>query len=242
MTSQIAVILPSDGSRARLWRDPALSPGVNRRRNSRFLDEQFALEYLVDFQCGAAAARCGITRNPDAAGRALARRPRVQALIQAETESRRIRLQIDADFVLQALMQQYVRLSGMLGQDISALYSDSGSIKPLVEWPTVWRTRLVTEIHSQDTFEYSKDGTQAGESKTWDKSGVITKIKRESTLAIEKEMRECLKVIGQHINVKAFPTQEKSAELHLHIHAEVTAKLQAALIREAKLIEVKNHE
>lgn len=174
-------------------------------RLPRHIEPQFAQEYLLDFDVAGAAERCGVIRSAKYFGNALLKRPRVQALIRTEMESRRIRLQIDADFVLQSLMQQYVRLTGMLGHDIGALYASDGAIKPISEWPTVWRTRLITEIHSEDTFEYSTDGVQAEKSKTRDKAGVVTKIKRETHLGIERELRETLLEIGRHVNVRAFP-------------------------------------
>ena len=54
----------------------------------------------------------------------------------------------------------------------------------------------------------------------------------------QKEKRETLAEIGRHIDVKAFPVPDKGGDLHLHLHAEITSKLQGALQREAKLIDV----
>lgn len=205
-------------------------------RLPRDIEPQFALAYLKTFDVEQAALEVGVIRSPRYFGNALLKRPRVRAMVNAEIEARKLRLTIEADFVLAELLRQYARLSSMLGHDMSLLYSDTGAIKPISDWPAVFRERLITEIHSQDTFERSTDGEQAEERQSWDKSGTVTKVKRESTLAIEKEIRATLQMIGQHINVKAFPVAEsKGGDLHLHLHAEVTSRLNAALARERRL-------
>lgn len=193
----------------------------------RDIDQIFAREYLKDLDVAKAAERVGILRSVRHFGNALLKRHRVQAIIQAEMQARRVRLQIDADFVLSELMRQLARLTAMLGQDIGELYAESGAIKPLAEWPALWRQRLVTEIHSQDLYEYSSDGVQAGESKTWDKSGTITKIKRESTLAIEREIRATLRQIGEHVDVKAYQAPGTQVNVVV-VTAERARELDAA--------------
>ena len=207
-------------------------------RLGRDANHIFAQEYLKDLDVGAAAERMGIMRSPGYFGRALFNRPAVQREIQLAVESRRLRVQCDADLVLSDLMRQLARLTAMLGQDIAELYTEAGNVKQIQEWPDVWRRRLVTQIESQDTFERSHDGTVADEAgrKSWDKSGTVTKIKRESTLAIEREIRETLKTIGQHTQVNAFPRPNVTLETHVHLHAEIVAKLQGALQREQKML------
>jgi len=169
------------------------------------MEPTFAREYLVDFDIANAARRCGISKSPLAFGRAMMRRESVQQIIVREIAERRVRLQIDADYVLQQLLAQLGRLLLMSNRSIKDIYASDGTLRPIEEWPEIWLERLVTEIHSQDTYELSSDGVIAGERRSWDKSGRITKVKRESTLAIEREIRLTLAEIGRHVNVRAFP-------------------------------------
>lgn len=126
----------------------------------------------------------------------------------------------DAKEVLFELMRQLARLMCALdelreqvGQDLADLYDEeTGLLAPIHAWPEVWRRHLAVEVETREGARRSDDGVQAGESKAWDKDGEIKKVKRESPLAIraeirqtEREIRECLKTIGNHVQVKAFP-------------------------------------
>lgn len=216
--------------------------GMRMPRDDGF-QRTFALAYLETLDSEEAALKAGVWRNARYYGNKLLKRPSVRRIIAEEQEARRIRLKIDPDFVLSALCRQLARLYAMQGQDIAELYTQDGKLKPIREWPAIFRRGLVAEIHTEETFEYSKDGVQAGESKTWDQSGQVTKIKRADALAIEKQITTTLAEIGRHVNVKAFPVPVSAGgDLHLHLHQEVTAKLQEALQREARLIEAKTDD
>lgn len=126
---------------------------------------------------------------------------------------------LDAAEVLRELIRNYAgllvqeaRLQSMLGHDIAELYDERGNVKAIALWPEKWRTMLVVEIESRESSERSHDGTTEDKEGGWDKTGELKKVKRESTLAIEKELRDCkraqvdcLKVIGNHQKVRAFP-------------------------------------
>jgi uncharacterized protein (DUF2267 family) len=121
----------------------------------------------------------------------------------------------DAQEVLRELIRQLARLTSQaqrlhadLGHDLKDLYSETGVLRPVADWPEAFRTRLVVEMETREEFGRSQDG---GDS-SWDKTADIRKIKRESTiqiertlLAVEKEIRECVSEIGRHVDVKAFP-------------------------------------
>lgn len=200
-------------------------------RHARFVEE-----YLIDFSPQNAAFRAGFRYK--LAGAHLMQRMDVRIAIRQAQLDRSRRVQFTADHVLIAMVAQLSRLTSMLGHNVKEIYREDGSLLPVHEWPAHWGERLITEIHSEDTYDYSKDGVQAGESKTWDKSGTVTKIKRESTLAIEKQIRECLAEIGRHVNVKAWVNpNDKLADGLSDIAKAITAKLQGALGREKRMLE-----
>lgn len=198
---------------------------------------RFALAYLKHADTELAAKEVGVIRSPRYFGNRLLKRPGVQRYLIEESEARKVRLKIDADFVLSELMRQYVRLTGMLGHDMASLYSSSGALLPLADWPEVWRTRLVTEVTAEELSERSHDNATENKQGGWDRVGTVTKIKRETTLAIEKEIRACLAEIGRHVNVKAFPVPgDRIGEGLSDVAAAITGKLQAALRREQAML------
>lgn len=125
---------------------------------------------------------------------------------------------IDATEVLNELIrslarftQQAERLHGMLGHDIAELYSETGALRAVADWPEHWRRQLVVEVESREESERSHDGATKDKDGGWDKVGELKKVKRESTLGIErelrnteKEIRETLEAIGRHVQVKAW--------------------------------------
>jgi hypothetical protein len=178
---------------------------------TRWDDLKFAQEYLIDCDAKNAATRLGL-RSPNFAGPALLRRTAVQRCIAELMDQRRIRLEIDADFVLAELVRQYLRLKGLLGHDLSEVTDAEGKIMSIQAWPEVWRRSLVTEYVSA-AFQRSHDGEQKENSPSWDTIGQKVKVKRERVLEIEREIRATLKLIGEHMKVKAFPVPgEKMAD------------------------------
>jgi phage terminase small subunit len=163
--------------------------------------ENFCYEYAKDLNASKAARRCGW--HPGAGVQLLGRLD-VRYLIGQILADRSKRLKIDADFVLSELIQQYWRLMGMLGHDIAEICNADGTMKPLQEWPEIWRTDLITGIDVEEMFGRSNDNTDLGHG-GWDVTGTVKKIKRESKLAIEKQITQVIGEIGRHTNVKAFP-------------------------------------
>jgi len=81
------------------------------------------------------------------------------------------------------------RLADEVKADLADLFSDNGSIKPINEWPEIWRTGLVTgfDVHQEYTYEQGKKIPD----------GVMMKIK------IADRFKR-LEAIGKHIDVQAF--------------------------------------
>lgn len=161
---------------------------------------------------------------------------------------------LDAAEVLRELIRNYAglliqdqRLQSMLGHDVMDLYHMDGTMMRIEMWPEVWRRYLITEIETRESSERSHDGRTEDKPGGWDQTGVIRKIKRESTLAIEKELRECkkaqtdcLKIIGNHVKVKAFPVPNApDLNVTVNITAERARQVSSARKRLEKVIEVK---
>src|SRR5688572_32674043 len=60
---------------------------------------------------------------------------------------------LDATEILRELIRQMGRLTaqaerlyGMLGHDIAELYGDQGALRPVKDWPEVWRRQLAAEV------------------------------------------------------------------------------------------------
>lgn len=179
-------------------------------------------------------------------------RPYVEDIRRRAVEATLQEAYFDATEVLNELIRSLARqiaglerLHAMLGHDIKELYSASGALHAVAEWPNVWRTRLVVEIETRESSKRSDDGVQAGDSKAWDKDGEVKKIKRESALAIEKEIRsaekginETLETIGRHINVRAFQQPNQDININITVSADEQRKLAAAEKRARRVIDV----
>lgn len=157
--------------------------------------QRFVEEYLVDLNATKAAERAGYspkTANEQAAR--LMARPEIQAAIADAMASRSERTQVDAAYVLQ-------RLHDENEADLADLYDKTGALKPVHEWPLVWRKGLIQGVEVEELTNL--DGGKIGSVK---KVKVSDRIKRTE-------------LIGKHVNVQAF--NEKAEVKH---SGEVTVK------------------
>jgi phage terminase small subunit len=99
----------------------------------------------------------------------------VSAAILAAKRGRSQRTQVDADWLLD-------RLAVESTADLADLYADDGSVKPVKDWPLIWRQGLVAGVE----VERIADG-----------AGTVTKLKISDRL-------KRLELIGKHIDVQAF--------------------------------------
>lgn len=143
-------------------------------RNLSAKQELFVAEYLKDLNATQAAIRAGYSKKTakDIACENLAK-PNIKAAI-AEGKKKRIdRVQVDADWVLKRLFEE-------AGADLADLYNKDGSVKPVHDWPMIWRQGLVANIETT-VFE-----------------GITTyKVK----LA---DRAKTMKMLGDHVDVAAF--------------------------------------
>ncbi len=82
-------------------------------------------------------------------------------------------------------------MAGEATADLAELYDKNGGLKPIADWPLVWRQGLVAGLDVDEEF---KDG---------EKLGQVTKIKLSDRI-------KRVELIGKHVDVRAF------AERHEH--------------------------
>lgn len=151
--------------------------------------QAFVNEYLIDLNATQAAIRAGYSQDTARQiGSENLSKPDIQLAIEAAQAERASRTKIDADWVLQ-------RLALEAQADIADIYSENGSLKPVHEWPMVWRQGLVAGIDTHQEFEQTDEGKRP--------DGVVQKIKLSDRI-------KRLELIGKHIAVGAF------AERHEH--------------------------
>lgn len=105
--------------------------------------EQFCHEYLVDLNATQAAIRAGYSKNgANSKGSQLLAVVSIQDRISELKAARLERVQCDADYMLTRLMQE-------AEADLADLYADDGSMRPIQEWPLIWRQGLVAGLDVQ---------------------------------------------------------------------------------------------
>lgn len=145
---------------------------------------QFAYEYLVDLNATQAAIRAGYSaKRADVEGCDLLKHAGVGAFIEELKLQRSQRVQFSSDDLLEKLRAQ-------ADADLADIFNRDGTIRPIQEWPIVWRQGLVRGIESEERYERGEGGTRVP-------VGRITKIKFG-------DRGRVLELIGKHINVNAF--------------------------------------
>ncbi|WP_210506704.1 terminase small subunit [Pantoea ananatis] len=144
--------------------------------------EMFCREYLIDLNATQAAIRAGYSeKTARASGHENLTKPDVQSRIADLKSQRNEQVNIDAAYVLRRL----VEIDEM---DVMDILLANGELKPVMDWPKVWRTSLsgidVTEI--------------AG-----DAAGLLKKIKWPDKV-------KNLELLGKHVTVQAFRDQVKT--------------------------------
>ncbi len=139
----------------------------------------FVDEYLVDLNATQAAIRAGYSKKTaNAIATENLAKPVIAAAIAAARAARSEATKIDAEWVLR-------RLAAEVEADVADLYADDGGLKPVQEWPLVWRQGLVAGLDVDETFV---DGEKVGQ---------VTKVK------LSERVRR-LELIGKHIDIGAF--------------------------------------
>lgn len=171
--------------------------------------ELFAHEYIKDLNATQAAIRADYSeKTAYSQGQRLLKNVEIQARVQKLYTERIKRVDIDADYVLQRL----VEIDNM---DILNIMSEDCRLKPLSDWPKVWR-QFLTAIDISELFEGSGDDRAM--------AGLIKKIKWPDKV-------KNLELIGKHIGVGAF--SERRDHKHSFVGADgepMNLKVQVSFV------------
>jgi phage terminase small subunit len=142
--------------------------------------QSFVQEYLIDLNATQAAVRAGYSpRTAEQQGSRLLSNVKVSSAICSAKAERSERTKVDADWLLR-------RLAAEAEADLQEIFEDDGRVKPVRQWPAVWRTGLVAGLDAVELPE-----------------GVVVK---KLKLA---DRSKTLEMIGKHIDVGAWREQVK---------------------------------
>lgn len=144
---------------------------------------RFITEYMTDLNATQAAIRAGYSEKAAYVQCAkLLKNPEIAAAIDAAKVKRSEQAGIDAAWVLRRLVEE-------AEADLADLYDDKGDLRPIVEWPLIWRQGLVQGIEINALYEgRGDDRVQIGH---------VHKIK------LDNRIRR-IELIGKHVRVNAF--------------------------------------
>jgi phage terminase small subunit len=142
----------------------------------------FCEEYLIDLNATQAALRAGYSeKTAHSQGPRLLENVEVKAYLAEAMAARAQRTQIDADYVLRRL----VEIDQM---DVADIVTDDGALRPIREWPKVWR-QFISGLEISEIF------SSGGEEKAL--ASILKKVKWPDKL-------KNLELIGRHNTVSAF--------------------------------------
>jgi len=115
-------------------------------------------------------------------GTHLLRNPKLHPRIAAAKAQRTARVEVDSDFVLRRLLEE-------INADAADLYGADGELKPVPQWPVVWRRGLVSTIRTTTLYGRGEErGTAIGH--------------QTDVVLVDRARR--LELLGKHIKVNAF--------------------------------------
>lgn len=164
--------------------------------------EAFVREYLIDLNATQAAIRAGYSaKTAEQQGARMLRNVKVAEAIAAAMQARSQRTEITADYVLNRL----VEIDQM---DVLDIMGENMALKPLSEWPLVWR-RYLSGLDLAEMFE--------GGGEQREMVGILKKIKWPDKV-------RNLELLGKHVAVQAFKDKvEHSGEMTLNVLPEDAA-------------------
>lgn len=162
-------------------------PKAPKRKSTQFkpltaMQEAYAQEYT---KCPEnqtqAAINAGFSPNAAAVkASVMMRDERIQKRIAELMEERNKRLRVSADYVL-------LRLVEIDQMDVIDILNDDGTLKPIREWPKIWRTTLSGFDLSSTIMNMNEDSIET----------ILKKIKWPDKV-------KNLELIGKHVDVNAF--------------------------------------
>lgn len=144
--------------------------------------ELFCQEYLIDLNATQAAIRAGYsTKTAQQTGSENLSKPVIQERISELKSDRCERIAVDAAYVL----QRHIDIDQM---DMADILTDDGYMKPIREWPKIWRQYL-------SGMDISELWEGRGDEK--EQIGVLKKIKWPDKV-------KNLELLGKHVDVQAY--------------------------------------
>ena len=142
----------------------------------------FVAEYLIDLNATQAAIRAGYSqRTANTQGNRLLVNVSVAEAIAKAKAARSEKTGIDAAWVLTRLTQEATA-------DLADIIGDNGELRPISEWPLIWRQGLVTGVDVQEN--------------------VVEGVKMGQTIKVKLSDRiKRIELIGKHVDVQAFREQ-----------------------------------
>lgn len=161
----------------------------------------FVREYLVDLNATQAAIRAGYSeRTARKIGHENLTKPDIATAIAAAKAERSERTKVDADWLL-------LRLAEEADADVADIYDEHGNLRPVIEWPMIWRKGLVAGVETVRE-KVGEDEHGNPEYATVQKVKLSDRIKR-------------LELIGKHIDVQAFKERvEHTGAINITINQE----------------------
>lgn len=151
------------------------------RLNDR--QRRFVEEYLKDLNATQAAIRAGYSaRSAKQTADAMLSKPHIAAAVAQAMQERSQRTEVDVDYVLKRM----VEIDQM---DVLDILNDDMSLKPVSDWPRVWRQYL-SGFDLAEMFE--------GRGEDRDMVGILKKIKWPDKV-------RNLELLGRHLGM--FPTK-----------------------------------
>lgn len=188
---------------------------LSTQTDSHYRYLRFVSEYVKDLNGTQAAIRAGYSpTHAKRAAWALLSDPEIRRRIGQALAARAERLQVDTDWVLNRLVQE-------AEADMSDLFREDGSLKPVREWPTIWRQGLVSGIKVR---EEKLDGVPVA---------TITEVKLSDRI-------KRIEMIGKHVDVGAFmpdPAEVMEVEEQRQVSARELAKALLSVISAARIEE-----
>lgn len=163
------------------------TPKTHKRKSTKYkpltaMQEAYCQSYIKTPENQShAAIDAGFSPNTAAVkASVMMRDERIQKRIAELMEERNKRMRVSADYVL-------MRLVEIDQMDVLDILNDDGSLKPIREWPKIWRTTISGFDLSSTIMNMNEDSIET----------ILKKIKWPDKV-------KNLELIGKHVDVNAF--------------------------------------